>query len=81
MVAATKEFQTVFDIMQERSVGFDELERTTGICRGIIEAIAHQRYTPSPLQRERISHALRFPQHKIIWGHVTAAEEYVYSRL
>jgi len=81
VVALTKEFQTVLDIMQERAIDFDELERTAGIDRGIIEAIAHQRYTPSPLQRERIAHALRFPQQKIIWGHVTVADEYVYSRL
>jgi hypothetical protein len=81
MVAPTKDFQTVSDVMRERAISFDDLERTTGIGRGIIEAIAHQRYTPSPLQRERISCALRFPQHKIIWGHITAAEEYIYSRL
>lgn len=81
MVAPTKDFQTVSDIMQQRAIDFNELERTTGIGRGIIEAIAQQRYTPSPLQRERISHALCFPQQKIIWGHITTAEEYIHSRL
>jgi hypothetical protein len=81
MVAPTKDFQTVSDLMRQRAIGFDELERTTGIGRGIIEAIAHQRYTPSPVQRERISCALDLPQDKIIWGHIAAAEEYVYSRL
>jgi hypothetical protein len=81
MITPTKDFQTVSDVMRQRAIGFDELERTTGIGRGIIEAIAYQRYTPSPVQRQRISCALHLPQEKIVWGHVAAAEEYVYSRL
>jgi hypothetical protein len=80
MVAAAKEFQTVADVMQQRSIDLDELVRSTGICRRIIQAIAHQRYTPSPQQREQVSNALRFPRQRIIWGHFTPVDEYAQVR-
>jgi hypothetical protein len=81
MIAAAREFQSVADLMDQRGVDLDELVRCTGIERRIISAIAHLRYTPSPLQRERVSDALGLSRDCIIWGHLTPVEEYTYVRL
>ena len=51
MVAIAKEYQTVADLMHDRAVDLDELVRATGMCQRIVNAIAQQRYTPSPQQR------------------------------
>jgi len=81
MVAPFKEFQTVADLMKLRSVNVYQLVRLTGVDVSVAEAIAHQRYTPSPVQRERISQALRFPRKRIIWGHTALVEEDFHVRL
>ena len=75
MVAAAKEYQTVADLMYRRSIGIEDLVRSTGICQRIVKAIADQYYTPSPQQRELISSALHFPRDRIIWGHRIPAED------
>ena len=81
MIAAAKEYQTVADLMRQREIGLEELVRSTGVGRRIIAAIVHQRYTPSPQQRDRVSIVLGFPRHRIIWGHRTTAEDYGQVRL
>jgi hypothetical protein len=81
MVAAAMQFHTVADVMRNRAINLDELVRSTGMCPRIVKAIAHQYYTPSPEQRDRISRALSFPQDRIIWGHVVPAEEFAHIRL
>ena len=81
MVAIAKEYQTVADLMHDRAVDLDELVRATGMCQRIVNAIAQQRYTPSPQQRACISRALRFPRNRIIWGHRIVADDYAQVRL
>ena len=81
MVAFAKEFHTVADVMSQRAIDLKELVQTTGICHRIVSAIANQQYTPSPQQRDRIAAALRFPRHRIIWGHRIPAEKFAQARL
>jgi len=81
MIAKQREYQTVQELLAERRIDLDELVKTTGVERRIIDAIAHQRYTPSPEQRERVSSALNFPHSHIVWGHTNVAEEYSQARL
>ena len=81
MIAPTREYQTVEELMKLHCVNVYQLVRFTGVDVSVAEAIAHQRYTPSPAQRERVSQALRFPRNRIIWGHAAAVEEDFYARL
>ena len=48
MIAKQREYQTVQELLAQRRIDLDELVKTTGVERRIIDAIAHQRYTPSP---------------------------------
>ena len=80
MIAKQREYQTVQELLAQRRIDLDELVEATGVERRIIDAIAHQRYTPSPEQRERVSR-LEFPRSHIVWGHTNVAEEYSQARL
>jgi hypothetical protein len=81
MIAKQREYQTVQELLAQGRIDLDELVEATGVERRIIDAIAHQRYTPSPEQRERVSSALNFPRSHIVWGHTNVAEEYSQARL
>jgi hypothetical protein len=81
MVSQRRDFQTVGELLQVRQINMDELVEATGVERRVIVAIAHQRYTPSPQQRQRVSTALDFPRDRIVWGHANIAEEYSQARL
>ncbi len=61
MVAQTSKRVTVASVMDLRKIGLDGLVGSTGLQKRIVKAIACQRYTPSPEQRERVSGALGMP--------------------
>ena len=69
----------VADLMTEREMGIDELVASTGVGRRIIEAIVHQRYTPSPDQRDRVSRVLGVERDRIVWGHLATVEQHIHS--
>ena len=75
MITASNRYRTVSDLMNERRMGLGELIRFTGLDDRVASAIAHQRYTPSPQQRLRVSIALGFPRNWIVWGHLAIVEE------
>jgi hypothetical protein len=75
MVTASNQYRTVSDLMNERKMELGELVRFTGLDDRVASAIAHQRYTPSPQQRLRVSVALGFPRNWIVWGHLAIVEE------
>ncbi len=75
MVTTSNRYHTVSELMNERKMGLSELVRFTGLDDRIASAIAHQRYTPSPHQRLRVSIALGFPRNWIVWGHLAIVEE------
>jgi hypothetical protein len=51
-----------------------ELVTASGLESGVVEAILHGRYTPSPQQREQLARALRVGLDQIAWGHVVPVE-------
>ncbi len=81
MRATETVYRTVEDLMGERRLDVDALVQSTGVERRIVDAIARQRYTPSPEQRECVSSALRFPRNQIVWGHRTIVDDYAQPRL
>jgi hypothetical protein len=81
MSTATDEYRTVEDLMRERKTNVDRLTDFTRIDRRVVDAIAHQRYTPSSEDRDVVSTALRFPRDRIVWGHRAAVEDQLHARL
>jgi hypothetical protein len=70
--------KTLAEWMAERGIGLAELiERSALDCK-IIEAIAANRYTPSPQQRQRLAAAVGVALEQIVWGHA-APIEHVYG--
>ena len=66
--------KTIAAWMSERQLGLAELVAAAGVERRVVEAIVEGRYTPSPLQRERIAAALGVSVGEIAWGHVNPVE-------
>lgn len=86
MIAQVRTFHTVAvkhhrvaDLMRLKGVDLDDLESHTGLDRRVIEAIAHQRYTPSAEQRMRVSGVLGVRSEQIMWGHATPVQEYIHG--
>jgi hypothetical protein len=81
MNTASHEYRTVEDLMRERKTDVSRMVGVTQIERRVVDAIAHQRYKPSPDERKRVSRALDFPRERIVWGHRAAVEEEIHARL
>lgn len=79
MIAIARRNRRVAELMDQREVGLDELVRSSGVERRVIEAIVQQRYTPSPEQRVRVSHVLGVRHEQIIWGHAVAVEADIHA--
>ncbi len=70
--------KTLAEWMRERGVGLADLIEVSGLDGKIIEAIASNRYTPSPQQRQRLAGAVGVALEEIVWGHA-APVEHVYG--
>ena len=66
----TARLHRVSALMKEQGREMKWLIDETGIGDRIVNAIYHQRYTPSPLQRLRVAEALHVDREQIMWGHV-----------
>jgi len=66
--------KTITEWMETRSVRLEELVEASGLDRRVVEAIVHNRYTPSPQQRQRLAAALGLVPEQIVWGHQTQVE-------
>jgi ribosome-binding protein aMBF1 (putative translation factor) len=66
------------DWMAERGIGLAELVAASGLDARVVEAVAANRYTPSPQQRHRLAAALGILPEQVAWGH-QAAVEHVYG--
>jgi ribosome-binding protein aMBF1 (putative translation factor) len=77
--SVAKKYHRVADLMERRGVDLERLVRDTGLDSQVIEAIARQRYTPSPEQRMRIARVLGMDCDQIIWGHATPVQEYIHG--
>jgi transcriptional regulator with XRE-family HTH domain len=60
--------------MTERGVDLSELADAASLDRRVVEAIARGRYTPSPVQRQRLSAALEISPEQVAWGHLSHVE-------
>jgi hypothetical protein len=70
--------KTLAEWMTEQGVGLPELVDRAGLEKKIVEAIAANRYTPSPQQRQRLAAALGVAPQQVVWGHA-APVEHVYG--
>jgi hypothetical protein len=57
--------------MAERGVGLAELVEISALDERVVDAIVHNRYTPSPQQRRRLAAALAVSPEQVVWGHET----------
>ena len=60
--------------MAERGIGLAELVEASGVDRRVVEAVACDRYTPSPKQRQRLSAVLGVVPEQVAWGHLAQVE-------
>jgi hypothetical protein len=63
--------RSVSDLCREHAVGIPELAERSGLEEGRVTAIALGRWTPSPLERQRIAAVFNVPIAEIAWGHQT----------
>jgi hypothetical protein len=60
--------------MAEREIDLAELADMAALDKHVVEAVARGRYTPSPLQRQRLSAALGISPEQVAWGHLSQVE-------
>jgi hypothetical protein len=70
--------KTLAEWMAERGIGLPELVAASELEPRVVQAVAGNRYTPSPQQRQRLAAALGVAPDQIAWGH-QAAVEHVYG--
>jgi hypothetical protein len=61
--------KTIAEWMALRGLTLAELVETSALDERIVEAIAQERYTPSPQQRQRLCDALGVRAEEVSWGH------------
>jgi transcriptional regulator with XRE-family HTH domain len=61
----------VADICRDQQITTAELADRTGLDAGRVTAIALGRWTPSPVERQKIATALGVAIDEITWGHAT----------
>lgn len=79
MIDAPSKRERVSDLMSRQRIDLTSLERSTGLQRRIVEAIACQRYTPSPEQRAQVSGVLGVDRERIMWGHTTLVDKQIHQ--
>ncbi|MGO9470978.1 MAG: helix-turn-helix domain-containing protein [Isosphaeraceae bacterium] len=73
-----EQVKSLAEWMADRGVGLADLVEGSGLDGKVIEAIAANRYTPSPQQRQRLAAAVGVALEQIVWGHA-APVEHVYG--
>lgn len=68
------EVRSIRDWMAERRIDFDKLLEAAALDRKVLEAMVHDRYTPSPQQRTRVAAALGVTPEQILWGHTNQVD-------
>jgi hypothetical protein len=72
--------KTVDFLVEETGLSFDDIAQASGLMVERVVAIAEGRWTPSPLERERIAAAFRVPVEGISWGHSVNPRNIRYRR-
>ena len=60
--------------MKAAGISIDHLVGAAGLDAKVVKAIVSGNYTPSPLQRQRLSAALGVSTDDISWGHAVPVE-------
>lgn len=60
--------KTLAEWMNEQQFTLESLLQRSGLEKRVVEAIVHDRYTPSPEQRQRLAAALGINVADIVWG-------------
>ena len=63
------QMKTIAEWMAERGVSITKLVAASALDQRVVEAILHNRYTPSPQQRRSIATALQVTPEQVQWGH------------
>ncbi len=79
MISIPRRVHSVGELMEDGDIGFRELVALTGIDKDVVAAIVHQRYTPSPNQRDRVSAAFGVARAQIKWGHAITPEPHMHA--
>ncbi len=69
-----EQVRTIAEWMVDRATGLETLVETSGLDRKVVDAIVHNRYTPSPQQRQRLAQALGVDAEQIAWGHASPVQ-------
>jgi ribosome-binding protein aMBF1 (putative translation factor) len=70
--------KTLAEWTAERGLSIADLIERSNLDGKVVEAIAANRYTPSPEQRRRLAAAIGVDLDQIVWGHA-APIEHVYG--
>src|SRR5262245_51122074 len=55
--------------MSDRGLSLENILQSSGLEKKVLDAILHDRYTPSPQQRQRLAAALGLAVDDITWGY------------
>ena len=66
--------KTLGEWMADRGLDLATLIAVSGLDRRVVEAVAGNRYTPSPQQRQRLSAVLGVVPEQVAWGHLAPVE-------
>ncbi len=72
--------KTVEFLFEETGQDFDQVALASGLPVERVLAIAEGRWTPSPLERDRIAAAFGVPVEEISWGHSMSPRNIRYRR-
>jgi|COG998Drversion2_1049125.scaffolds.fasta_scaffold2088201_1 plasmid maintenance system antidote protein VapI len=79
MITFPRTVHKVVELMEDLEVSQKELIDSTGMDDKVVDAVVHQRYTPSPEQRDRVSAVFGVTRHQIIWGHAITPEPHMHA--
>jgi hypothetical protein len=70
----TTTITSVEQLCAERGIDAGQLARCSGVDEQRVQAIVLGRWTPSPLERERIAAAFGLTRYQVAWGHKTSVQ-------
>jgi len=65
---------SVWELCEQQKIGVAELVEKTGLDDNRVTAIILGRWTPSPLERQKIAAAFNLSVEAIAWGHKTPVQ-------
>jgi transcriptional regulator with XRE-family HTH domain len=63
--------QTVAELCVAQNVSFEQLVERSKLEEQRVKAILLRRWTPSPIERQKIADVFNMPVDEVVWGHAT----------